>query len=144
MRALLDVNVLIAYFDSDHTFHDRVFDWFTSNVSNGWASSPLTENGTLRILSNSGYSNVRTFPLAQLVEKFHETTELTDHHFWADDVSLLDKSVFDPGRSLGSRHLTDLYLLALAVKNQGRLVTLDSRISISAVLSATEDNLCVI
>ena len=35
MRALLDVNVLIALLDADHTSHDAAFDWFAANAANG-------------------------------------------------------------------------------------------------------------
>lgn len=31
MRALLDVNVLIALFDADHIHHERAHDWFMRN-----------------------------------------------------------------------------------------------------------------
>jgi hypothetical protein len=32
MRALLDVNVLIALLDADHTLHTRATTWFASNA----------------------------------------------------------------------------------------------------------------
>ena len=32
MRALLDVNVLIALLDQDHTLHERARDWFGANA----------------------------------------------------------------------------------------------------------------
>ena len=44
----------------------------------------------------------------------------------------------------GPGQLTDVYLLALAVAHDARLVTLDRRIPISAVPAATEDHLAVI
>jgi hypothetical protein len=43
-----------------------------------------------------------------------------------------------------SRQLTDLYLLALASKHDGRLATFDKGIPISAVCVAKVENLCVI
>ena len=45
MRALLDVNVLIALFDADHISHRAAVGWFSVNAINGWASSPITQNG---------------------------------------------------------------------------------------------------
>lgn len=144
VRSLLDVNVLVAYFDSDHAFHDRAFEWFQTDGRFGWASCPLTENGVLRVLSNLGYSSVKTYPLTLLVEKFNETIQLTDHEFWSDDISLLDSSMFDTRLILGPRQLTDLYLLALSSKKGGNLVTFDERVSLSAVLNARDENLRVI
>jgi len=43
-----------------------------------------------------------------------------------------------------TRQITDLYLLALAVSHQGRLVTFDEGIPISAVRNAKITNLCVL
>ena len=49
MRALLDVNVLIALLDVDHAFHPRATAWLRTNVRDGWASCPITQNGCVRI-----------------------------------------------------------------------------------------------
>ena len=38
MRALLDVNVLIALLDADHIHHHRARDWLEANESSGWAT----------------------------------------------------------------------------------------------------------
>jgi hypothetical protein len=43
-----------------------------------------------------------------------------------------------------ARHLTDLYLLALAVQRQGRLVSFDQRIPLSAVVGAGPQHLVVL
>ena len=50
MRSLLDVNVLIALFDPDHTLHEPAARWFESNARDGWASCPLTQNGFVRVV----------------------------------------------------------------------------------------------
>lgn len=55
MRALLDVNVLIALLDADHLLHDRATAWYGSHAGSGWASCPITENGCVRIMSHPGY-----------------------------------------------------------------------------------------
>jgi predicted nucleic acid-binding protein len=65
MRALLDINVLIALHDGDHVHHDRAVAWFDAHIQQGWASSPLTQNGCLRIMSQAAYANPQ--PLAMLV-----------------------------------------------------------------------------
>jgi predicted nucleic acid-binding protein len=51
MRALLDINVLIALHDRDHVHHVLAAQWFARNADKGWASCPLTQNGCLRIMS---------------------------------------------------------------------------------------------
>ena|SRR5438045_8314880 len=134
MRALLDVNVLIALLDSDHTLHARATKWFSSYGQRGWSSCPLTQNGCMRIMSHPSYPN--TLPVRSLVERLAEASATEFHQFWPDDVSLLDPRRVDAGRIHGPRQLTDLYLLALAVKHKGRLVTFDAAISVVAVVGA--------
>jgi len=55
MRALLDVNVLIALLDQDHIFHKTDMGWLETEIRHGWASCPITQNGCIRIMSNPGY-----------------------------------------------------------------------------------------
>jgi hypothetical protein len=64
--------------------------------------------------------------------------------FWPDDLSIADATVFDPRGILGPNQITDVYLLALAVKNDGRLATLDSAVSLRAVRGAEARHLAVI
>ena len=66
------------------------------------------------------------------------------HIFWLDDVSIADAQRFDHGRLLGPKQITDVYLLALAVKNDGRLVTFDQSIPVRAVHRAEPRHLAVI
>lgn len=143
MRALLDVNVLIALLDASHAFHQRAHDWWADQTEDGWASCPLTENGVIRIMANPGYSPSRRFTVQELVEALSKFVAASDHEFWPDAITLRDKQGFLIDRIHSSRHLTDLYLLALATKNRGRLATFDQGISISAVKTAKAKNLCV-
>ena len=57
MQALLDVNVLIALLDENHTHHATVSDWFADHIEHGWASCPLTQHGYVRIVSQPRYPN---------------------------------------------------------------------------------------
>ena len=113
MRALLDINVLIALLDSDHASHDAAIEWFAKHARGGWASCPITQNGCIRILSNLAYPN--PLPVQAVVQRLAEACQQRIHEFWPDDVSLLDSTVVDSSRIHGPRQLTDLYLLTLAV-----------------------------
>lgn len=73
-----------------------------------------------------------------------EEIAVTDHAFWPDDISLLDEQLIDRNHVLGPKQLTDIYLLALAVKHGGRLVTFDRAIPIAAVRGAQARHLVVI
>ncbi len=142
MRALLDINVLIALHDRDHIHHERAALWLEAHISEGWASCPLTQNGCLRIMSQPGYSSPQ--PLGTLVQMLQNSTTTPYHTLWSDDISILDSARFHHAHIHGPRQLTDLYLLALVVKNNGRLVGFDQRIPLSAVRGATPDHLVVL
>jgi len=134
VRALLDVNVLIALFDTAHVHHADAFTWWTKNRNDGWASCPLTQNGFVRIISGSRYPQPLT--TADAIALMRAQMGLPGHAFWPDDVSLADSKRFDHGRLVGPGQITDAYLLALAVQNDGRLVTFDRTIPIAAVRGA--------
>lgn len=142
MRALLDINVLIALHDCDHVHHARAAEWFEAHSAQGWASCPLTQNGFLRIMSQTGYSNPQ--PLSLLLHMLQSSTQTPFHQFWPDDISLLDQSSFQQTHIHSSRQLTDLYLLGLAVKNQACLLSFDQRIPLSAVQHAKPENLVIL
>jgi hypothetical protein len=142
MRALLDVNVLIALHDRDHALHERAAIWFDANARFGWASCPLTQNGCLRIMSQPGYGQPQ--PLAVLISMLRGSVDTGFHAFWSDDISILEESRFQHGHMHSPRQLTDLYLLALAVKNGGRFVTFDLRIPATAVAGATQEHVVVL
>lgn len=142
MRALLDVNVLIALLDAGHLHHGLARDWLAHNLEAGWASCPLTQNGCIRILSQPAYPNA--VPVAQVAERLAEAARHPTHAFWPDSISLLqpDSLVWD--RLLSSRQVTDAYLLALAVERGGRLVTLDRGVPLAAVRGAQSRHLVML
>jgi toxin-antitoxin system PIN domain toxin len=142
MRALLDVNVLIALLDSDHTSHGVALMWFAKHAREGWASSPITQNGCVRIMSNPSYPNA--LPVQAVMKRLADACEEDVHEFWSDEVSLLNPNVVDSTRIHGPRQLTDIYLLALAVEQEGRLVTFDTGVPLAVVRKATTHNLVVL
>ena len=142
MRALLDVNVLIALLDSDHASHGVAMSWFAAHAGEGWASCPITQNGCLRIMSNASYPNA--LPIQAVMSHLAAACEQDVHAFWPDRVSLLDLEVIDPTRIHGPRQLTGIYLLALAVAYKARLVTFDGKIPLAAVRNAKPQNLLVL
>lgn len=139
MRALLDVNVLIALLDGSHIHHGLVTDWLANHLDWGWASCPITQNGCIRILSQTSYPN--TVPAAQVAGRLTEATLHPSHVFWSDSHSLLHPGYLKWEKILSSRHVTDVYLLALAVQQGGRFVTLDRGIPLEAVGNAKPEHL---
>ena len=123
---LLDVNMLIALSWPSHLHHRTAQDWFLKHAGRGWATCPLTQCAFVRISSNpkiipDAVTTAEAFDLLkQIVAQKH-------HAFWSDDLGVLDD---DMPKSLlvGHRQVTDAYLLGLAVRHGGRLVTLDKGI----------------
>jgi toxin-antitoxin system PIN domain toxin len=143
MRALLDVNFLIALLDEHHTSHSAAIGWFSENARAGWASCPITQNGCIRILGNPRYSG-GALPPSQVAQRLREAAGTDLHEFWPDEISLLDGKYVDMTRVHGPQQLTDVYLLALAAHRKGRLVTFDRSIAIDAVTAATRRNLLML
>ena len=141
MRALLDVNVLLALLDADHTGHRRARAWLDAEIGRGWASCAITQNGLVRILSQPQYPS--PVPVAEAAARLARATGTEHHAFWPCDLSLLDASV-DRRRVHGPRQVTDVYLLALAVHHGGRFATFDGRIPLEAVPGASSEHLVVV
>jgi uncharacterized protein len=142
VRALLDVNVLIALLDADHLHHVRARDWLESNIATGWASCPITQNGCIRILSQPNYPNA--LKPSEVAERLREATEAVYHQLWGESPSLLSPGLVGWEYIVGSRQVTDAYLLALAVHHDGRLVTFDHAIARRVVPGAEERHLVVL
>ena len=144
MRALLDVNVLIALLDGSHAFHAKAHAWWAAHATSGWASCPLTENAVVRIMGHPSYSATRHFTALEIITALASFASGTDHLFWPDDLSFRDHAVFDPSKIHGPKQLTDLYLLALAMTKGGRLATFDQAIPRSVVKGADPKHLTVL
>jgi hypothetical protein len=142
MRALLDVNVLIALLDCAHVHHGRASDWLQGNLESGWASCPITQNSCIRIMSQPAYPNAK--PAAVVAQRLAEAAAQQWHEFWADDVSVLEPALLDWAAVLGSRQVTDAYLVALAVRHRGRFVTFDGGVELKTVRGAKAANLVVL
>jgi len=127
MTYLLDVNVLIALGDANHALRAAALRFFEKRaVVEGWATCPLTENAFIRIFGGPHYPHgLRSTAEARRV--LNSFRAAPGHQFWPDDISLTDTKLLASLPTAG--HLTDLYLLALAVKNGGKLATLDASIN---------------
>jgi uncharacterized protein len=142
MRALFDVNALLALVDKEHESQPKIRAWWTANKEGGWATCPITQNGFARIMSQPHYTNPAvTMDAIQLLAI---GLDAADHQFWPDDISITDNRLFDRGHILGPNQITDVYLLGLAVKNGGRLVTFDRGLPINAVRGAEARHLVVL
>ena len=141
MRALLDVNVLLALLDLDHIQHQQARRWFENEIRHGWASCAITQNGFMRVRSQPGYPGAVS--PREAARRLADAVETEHHEYWRCELSLLDATAVDHARIHGPRQITDVYLLALAVRNGGRFVTFDRTISPRAVRNASDEHLVV-
>jgi toxin-antitoxin system PIN domain toxin len=130
---LLDVNVLIALIDSGHLHYDVAHRWFEDEGYRNWATCPITEHGVMRILGSPRYARSPGTPVI-VGAIMRRLSTLTGHHFWADDISISDLSIFNPDHLRKSEQITDTYLLGLAKAHDGMLATFDRKLSTAAVI----------
>jgi toxin-antitoxin system PIN domain toxin len=142
MRALLDVNVLMGLLDADHIHHARARTWLQANIASGWASCAVTQNSCIRLLSSEAYPNA--LKPSDVAVRLREATDQVFHQFWAEGPSLLAPGCVNWEYIVGSRQVTDAYLLALAVHHGGRLVTFDHAIARRVVPGAEDQHLVVL
>lgn len=146
MRALLDVNVLIAMIDDFHPHHNIAQAWASAHVD-GFATCPIVQNGVLRIMANPSYNSADgadSFSYPSLFEVLQTSLKKVNHVFWPDKISLLNAECFNHDTIHSHKQLTDIYLLGLAVAHQGALVTFDRHIALSHVVGATKHNMIVL
>ena len=119
---LLDVNVLLALAWPNHEAHRRARSWFDRHARQGWATTPITESGFVRISSNRRALPTSTTP-ALAGELLTALREQPGHQFWSDSVSLVTGPALPLARLTGYRQVTDAHLLALCAAHSGVLVT---------------------
>jgi hypothetical protein len=127
---LLDINLLLALTDPMHVHHEHAHSWFDKKGQQAWATCPLIENGFVRIASHPNYPN-RPGDVPAVLSILRQLCEAKGHHFWSEDLSILD--ILTPDSIITHAQITDVYLLGLAAHNKGKLATLDLRIPVDAV-----------
>lgn len=137
MTALLDVNVLIALGWPNHVHHATARAWFARNSEKGWATTPITETGFVRISSNRTVMRVSTTP-AIAIAQLAALTALRGHTFWPDDVPMVVGADGDTTVVTSHRQVTDRHLIAVAVRYGGRLITFDAALADSAAGGVVE------
>lgn len=124
---LPDLNVLLAAAWPNHIHHHMARRWFTENAGKGWATCPFTQAGFVRLSSNPRVVDGAVSPRDALA-LLQRMTRVGRHLFWPDDLDLTVDQGTLIDRAMGHRQITDAYLLALALRHEGRLITLDRSI----------------
>jgi hypothetical protein len=123
-RTLLDVNVLIALLEPGHDFFHKAQEWFGSSGRDNWGVCPLTEIGFVRITTNSSFHpGPRTHEEATSI--LEQLASRPGYRYWPlKDRWAVLTAPFAP-RIAGHQQVTDAYLLGMAIKEGGVLVTFD-------------------
>lgn len=139
---LFDVNVLIALVREDHVSHAKVKRWFQQSGSKHWVTCPLTEAGFVRVVSNPKFAT-HCVDISEALEMLSIVTRLPGHDFWTMDLGFVDAVSPFAERLFGHQQVADAYLLGMAIKRKGGLVTLDRALK---ALAGTEfrDHLLVL
>ena len=122
MVSLLDVNVLVALLVPERDHHRLAVDWFTRQaVTEGWATCAVTELGVIRVCGQ--LSGGRMAPEATADRLLMLTVSNRTHTWWPDIAS---PALMAEVRSAATaKQVTDGYLLGLARRHGGRIVTFD-------------------
>ncbi len=119
---MLDTNVLLALAWPNHQHHGLAHEWFRAQSRYGWATCAVTQLGFVRLSSNPSYTPEAVAP-HQAAELLRELLSDKRHTFWPSPPAA-DPAIYS--RSLGHQQVTDAYLVEVARRRRGRLVTFDT------------------
>jgi hypothetical protein len=128
---LLDLNVLIALVDSGHQHYQAAQNWFNSSSSHNVGICPLTESGFLRITTNPAYRPV-PHSIEEAIAILHLLKGHPRYRYWQIKESWVEVTAPFAVRIRGHQQVTDAFLLGLAIKENGQLVTFDKAIQYMA------------
>jgi uncharacterized protein len=123
-KYLLDVNVLIALTEEGHEHHKAVTRWFATPGLD-WGVCAFSEAGLLRISMNPNVGNLSE---KEAIAMLATLTGTPGYRFWPMTTGWIDLAAPFRDRLFGHQQVADAYLLGLAVKENGVLISLDRAI----------------
>jgi uncharacterized protein len=124
-KYLLDLNTLIALAEPDHEFHKAAGSWFQAEGKENWGVCPLTEAGFVRITAHPKFRPA-TRTIQQATAILASFAEHPGYRYWPIADSWATLTAPFASRIFGHQQVTDAYLLGLAIKEHGVLVTFDA------------------
>jgi hypothetical protein len=117
--------VLIDLTDENHVLHAKAMHWLYGPSHRDWGVCALTAAGLLRLLTNP---RVGSLSVEQASAVLAALIVHPGYRFWpiVDDWATLAAPFMQ--RVFGHQQITDAYLLGLAIKEGGVLVTMDKAI----------------
>ena len=123
-KHLLDVNLLVALTEPAHQHHRAAHAWFSQSGKDCWGRCPLTEAGFIRVTTNPAYRPQQR-SLAQAIAILQSLKAYPGYRYWPMRDSWVELTAPLAARILGHQHVTDAYLLGLAIREDGVLVSFD-------------------
>lgn len=123
---LVDLNVLIALTDSEHIHRQKAERWFLSEGRDNWGLCPLTEAGFIRITTSLATQR-SAITIDRAISILQALRAHPGYRYWpiTDAESWVAVTAGFAARISGHQQITDAYLLGLAIKKNGVLVTFD-------------------
>lgn len=121
---LLDVNVLAALSSDEHEHYQKAHGWFDPLSGANWALCPLTEIGYIRLAANPA-TRMGPGSIKRATEVLADTANVPGYRYWPIVHTWAELTAPFVNRIFGHQQVTDAYLLGLAIKNDGILVTFD-------------------
>lgn len=123
--------MLIALTEPAHVHHGAAQRWFTGQPALSWGVCPLTEAGFVRVTTNPSFRPVPR-SIGQAVAILQMLRDYPGYSFWEIDESWITLTAPFAARISGHLQVTDAYLLGLAIRNKGILVTFDKGVEMLA------------
>jgi hypothetical protein len=123
--ALLDVNVLLALAWPNHQHHAAAHVWFSRSSKAGWATCPLTELAFVRLSSNPAFTR-DAVSAGDALSLLARMCKLPGHRAWKELPPVSGLTDF---ALMGHQQVSDAYLVLVARRHEGSLVTFDTRIA---------------
>ena len=117
----MDVNVLVALLVPEHQHHNAAMEWFTREaIRDRWATCTVTELGVIRVCAQLPGGS---WPPETIADRLLLLSARGDYEFWPDAVP--PSTLAEVREASSAKQITDLYLLGLARRHSGRVVTFD-------------------
>ena len=113
--------MLVALLVPEHQHHDSAIEWFTAEDNQGWATCAVTELGVIRVcaqLPGGPWPPETTADRLLLL-----TAASREYEFWPGAIA--PATMAEVRTATTAKQITDRYLLGLARRHGGRVITFD-------------------
>jgi len=123
-RYLLDLNVVVALTDDEHEHWESAQRWFSTLRGESWGTCPLTDAGYIR-LATSPAARIGSGSFTTAAAVLSDLARRPGYGFWPITDGWVKLTAPFASRIFGHQQVTDAYLLGMAIKEGGVLVTFD-------------------